>query len=1045
MKNESIRREIISTVFEETQSSINFESIEIFLLPTPHIKVYKGNFNYEAHLKAICDFDSITIYPTIIPLFKGNFKLKQISINNPKLSIKLPQQSIKTVIPENSEASFLYYFEKYYEDLIIVASKWPGIKVQINNGDLELFDNDKQVLRLEDFKTNYKFNKNLINVIFSGKSGFANFIRLKAKISSLDNEASIDLHFDGLDPQNFSSLIFKNSTYAIEKSKVNLAANIKIDGSRKISGNISSSNFSLNLFIKDKLININGTDLNGNFHIDDDKELFSITKVNLNSPRMKISGEFLIDKQNENNTIKIQGYDVDIETTREISLSVFGHYDVIKKIFQLLQGGEFESIDFLAESKNFNEIFKDENFQLKGNIKNGDIFVPKYDLSFKNVKGNASIINGVLYGKNLFGKMGSSILRNGTLNLGLGKDNDIFKIEIDIDGNLPELQPYLYKFIRNEEFLKFLSSLDNIDGIANGKLILGDKKSDLKAKVKIDNFNLSLNYPKIPDEIHLTGSDLLYEKDYIYFKNVKGNISNTTFRNLTGKYQWGDKSTLEISSLDSNVSMEELYPWVSSFDMYIKYLNNFDKTRGGMNITDFNFRGPISNSKKWNLNFKGEGEIYNQDKLNYSFIVIKTPAKFKLNNLKIKDEESEATFNLESNDESYLIDYSGKLSKKTTEKFLRENRLKLGWIEGNMSINYIKNDITKSSAKGTIKGGQILYPLKSDNTIKIDNFSLNAQNDKININSLNLVLEDHEMNISGNVYIETDKIKIDLDASANEIEWTELTRYFEDPETNKLQDKNKESINMPIEGTIKVDVSNFNYGKLLWSPLQADINFSEGKVNVEVNKAIICNISTTGYFGINNNNLKMNFDAFSENNKIEETLKCFLDDKELIKGIYDLQADINSYGDIDKIREKLNGGFTFILKDGKISSKNPFSLAILKAINITEIYRGKLPDFSSEGLEFSKIYIEGDVERGVIKFKDATLESPYVGILFSGYINLIDETYDLKFRVAVFKSVQGVIKKIPLVKRLNTEKIISIPVRVKGDFNKPDSNQTYKE
>lgn len=168
------------------------------------------------------------------------------------------------------------------------------------------------------------------------------------------------------------------------------------------------------------------------------------------------------------------------------------------------------------------------------------------------------------------------------------------------------------------------------------------------------------------------------------------------------------------------------------------------------------------------------------------------------------------------------------------------------------------------------------------------------QNDKININSLNLALEDHEMNISGNVYIETDKIKIDLDASADEIEWAELTRYFEDTETNKLQGKNKESINMPIEGKISVDVSNFNYGKLLWSPLQADINFNKGKVNVEVNKAVICNISTTGYLEINNKNLAMNFDAFSENNKIEETLKCFFDYKEGIKGDYDLQADIKS-------------------------------------------------------------------------------------------------------------------------------------------------------
>ena len=406
LKIESIRKEIISTVFEKTQSNINIESIEILLLPSPHIAVYTGNIKYEANFKVICDFKSIDIYPKLVPLLKGNFEFKQISINNPELSIKLPQERTKTTIPVNIESPFLYYSEKYYQDLITVASKWPDIEVLIKNGDLVVFDDDKTILQLEKAKANYKFNKNLITVNFSSKSEFADFIKLNATISKTSKKASLDINFSGLEPQNFSSFIFKDPNHGIAESNVDLAADIEIDGIRNISGDISSPNFNLNLIIKDKIVNFKGRDLEGNFYISDDKKLFSVSKVNLNSPMLKLSGDLLIDKKNEKNTINIKGHDVDVETTRNISLFIFEQYNITKKIFQIVNSGEFESIDFLAESKNLDEIFREENFKISGNMKNGEIFVPKFDLRFNNVKGNASIINGVLYGNNLFGNIG---------------------------------------------------------------------------------------------------------------------------------------------------------------------------------------------------------------------------------------------------------------------------------------------------------------------------------------------------------------------------------------------------------------------------------------------------------------------------------------------------------------------------------------------------------------------------------------------------------------------------------------------------------------
>ena len=89
--------------------------------------------------------------------------------------------------------------------------------------------------------------------------------------------------------------------------------------------------------------------------------------------------------------------------------------------------------------------------------------------------------------------------------------------------------------------------------------------------------------------------------------------------------------------------------------------------------------------------------------------------------------------------------------------------------------------------------------------------------------------------------------------------------------------------------------------------------------------------------------------------------------------------------------------------------------------------------------------MNGLVKDGVIKLKDASLESQYMGFKFNGNINLVDETYDVTFWVTILKTIHDVIEKVPLVKKIHPEKLLSIPVRVKGNLGKPESIESYKE
>ena len=61
-----------------------------------------------------------------------------------------------------------------------------------------------------------------------------------------------------------------------------------------------------------------------------------------------------------------------------------------------------------------------------------------------------------------------------------------------------------------------------------------------------------------------------------------------------------------------------------------------------------------------------------------------------------------------------------------------------------------------------------------------------------------------------------------------------------------------------------------------------------------------------------------------------------------------------------------------------------------------------------------------------------------MNIVGNGSVNLTDRKLDLTFLVAPFTTTDSVIKKIPLLRDILGGSLITIPVRVKGPFDKLD-------
>jgi hypothetical protein len=106
-------------------------------------------------------------------------------------------------------------------------------------------------------------------------------------------------------------------------------------------------------------------------------------------------------------------------------------------------------------------------------------------------------------------------------------------------------------------------------------------------------------------------------------------------------------------------------------------------------------------------------------------------------------------------------------------------------------------------------------------------------------------------------------------------------------------------------------------------------------------------------------------------------------------------------------------------------------------LNVTKSLRGQLPDMTKDEFIYNSITAKATLQDGKAILNEAILDSPSMQIISQGYLDYIRNELDLIVLVAPFKTVDWVVKKIPLVRRVLRGTLIAVPVKVSGDLADP--------
>jgi hypothetical protein len=315
----------------------------------------------------------------------------------------------------------------------------------------------------------------------------------------------------------------------------------------------------------------------------------------------------------------------------------------------------------------------------------------------------------------------------------------------------------------------------------------------------------------------------------------------------------------------------------------------------------------------------------------------------------------------------------------------------------------------------------------------VNSFTLDALNKQVKVKS-DITLEDIRFAAKGNVHFLPESFFVDMDISSGGFGWNTIRKTF-----TSAQDDEKGSAfwDVPVRGALSIQSESFSYDRFTWKPVRANVAFSRNEIEVTVTDASLCGITFPGSLKATPGNLSLDYQPAAERQEFQPAIACLLNVDRYLTGTYHLESKFSTEGKRQELASSLNGTINITAQNGRVYQYGLLS-KIFAFLNVTEILRGRPPDFVGEGFPYNRITAKADLQGSILSLNEIFVDGASMKIVSQGSANITDKTVDLKVLIAPLKTVDFIVGKIPLVNRITGGTLISIPLKVTGSFENPD-------
>ena len=579
---------------------------------------------------------------------------------------------------------------------------------------------------------------------------------------------------------------------------------------------------------------------------------------------------------------------------------------------------------------------------------------------------------------------------------------------------------------------------------------------------------LILASKKLPESLQIGRGHFTWQGTKITFNDVDAAMGKSSMRKVAGDVNWAKAPVFSARSGRAVFYLEDLNPLIFSYKNISTALDRFKPLSGSLAFERMAVSGPVSAASFGHVSFSADIEQLKLHSKRLPGPLRVDEGKFSWRKNRFALEKIDAslgnstisqlsagfdlgkspTFEVQSQSVALVADeiYPWLLSFKNIAPFLKDFSVTKGMVFlPGLKLNgplhrparwhYALTGNTKNLVLTSVAFGDPV-------TVNNGTFDLTSETmpgtvrNRVRINATDLTWGENHLALIGAMILSKNETLLDLTLSADAIDWNQVNNIVEYAE-KKSKDPDSRLSKRDLLGTLKVQADNFNYETYAVNPLKADLSFKPDEVVITVNEAVVCNISFQGQLKVKEQTLEIFLTPTAVNQMLTPAVACITDQKHLATGTFNLNGQLLSKSKPDEFLRSLSGEVAFSAEKGRIYRFGPLA-KILSILNVTEIYRGEIPDLTGEGFAYHGMTISANLEGGKLIMQECSIDGVSMGIACEGNIDLLEKKIDLIILVAPFKTVDRLVKFIPLIGHILGGKLISIPFRAKGDLADPD-------
>lgn len=830
----------------------------------------------------------------------------------------------------------------------------------------------------------------------------------------------------------------------------------------------------LNVYRNGRPETARGLSLSGSVETAGDTTTVNIDRLALAEPALALTGDLTLAPTTPAIALNLSGSNIDVDATRRTALALAGDTTLVMEIFDYLRGGRVPQISFTSRGENPSELGDLDNILVKGNLQDGKVSIPAISLDLTEVSGDVVISKGVLQGTGLAAHLDKSTGRDGSLKIGLSKENDLFQLELRLSADLAETQAILQRVLDAPAFTAELNKITNLQGTGQGKLTLGDSLHDIKAKIEVSEMKLSADHQGVPLPVTVAQGQFTFSKKQLDLDMFSGSLGQSQFADLSCRFFWEKGLSLDIGSGRLDLDMAELYPWLASLEALRDRLREVERVTGRLTLATLALKGEVARPPAWQFAATGTVKDLSVDTKAFPDTIKVASGGFTVDTRQVTIEK------LRTASQDAALTLSGSL--KGFPQQIERIELSLDGSMGPQSVEWLSDRFKVPESYAiraplSISGARISWQPDSTAsfngmvsiekgpaiTTEIDYRPEQLQIKQLHIKDqysdagmvLDLNADRHEYKFIGKLQYETlQAIFVDRPFSSGRLEGDFSVTVPQSGQAKVTTTGQLIGENLPVplpsgdilnidQITLKADGPQFKasitkliWKNLAWEPVEGTVSLNRDRADIMLTKAKLCGIDSPGLISLVGDQFSLDMTLEGKDLDVATSYTCLTEGRVKATGSLDFSSRVTAKGKMGELVKSLKGPLEITLSNGVIE-RDRLVTRILEVLNVTEIVKGRLPDLRSTGFAYKTMTLQGEFQNGKLIIHKYYMDGETLALVGYGEIRLEDGTVNGQLLAAPFKTVDTVIKFLPGVNYLLGGSLVAIPISINGDLDDP--------